>query len=63
MIVNKIYNINYRDVDSAILEIAEDIQKGYTIRAFDFQPGEISYGTRLTEPCISITLYNRQADR
>ena len=63
MVVSKIYNINYRNIDSAILEIADDIRlRNYTIRAFEMKPTEISYHTKLTEPCISITLYNRKAD-
>ena len=64
MVVSKIYNINYKNIDSAILEIADDIRlRNYTITDFEMKPIEAGYHTKLNEPCISVILYNRKADR
>ena len=62
MILQKTYEINFIDIDNAVLEIAEDIKHGYTIRKFEQLPMEFSYAT-VPKAAFSITLKNRKADK
>ena len=63
MTINKIYEINEKDVDSSFLEIAEDIKKGYTLTKLDFLPMEWNIHTCNMKPAIRIILHNRMADK
>ncbi len=62
MILQKTYEINFIDVDSAVLEIAEDIKHGYTIHKIEQLPMELSYAT-VPKAAFSITLKNKKVDR
>jgi hypothetical protein len=62
MVLKKIYEINFIDADSAILEIAEDIKKGYTFDMIEHFPIELSYST-LPKAAFAITLKNKKVDK
>lgn len=62
MILQKRYKINFIDIDSAILEIAEDIKKGYTIDVIEHFPVELSYST-IPKAVFAITLKNKKVDK
>ena len=62
MIIEKTYKINFIDMDSAILEIAEDIKRGYTIHKIEQLPLEFSYAT-VPKAAFSITLKNKKVDK
>ena len=63
MIVEKIYKVNTINIDSAILEIAEDIKKGYTVHSYEKEPLEMKYccSSKIWHPNIIITLHNKEA--
>lgn len=63
MTINKVYEINFIDVDSAILEIAEDIKNGYTLRKIEMLSLALCKDTYSMEPAYRITLHNKAADR
>lgn len=62
MILQKSYEINFIDVDSAILEVAEDIKKGYTIDVVERLPFELSYSEK-PKAAFVVTLKNKKVDR
>ncbi len=61
MILTKTYEINFIDMDSAILEIAEDIKRGYTVHKIKL-PVELSY-SEIPKAALAITLKNKKADK
>lgn len=62
MILQKSYEINFIDVDSAILEIAEDIKNGYTIDVDKRLPFELSYSEK-PKAAFVVTLKNKKVDK
>lgn len=62
MIINKIYEVNYTDMDSVITAMAKDIEEGYTVYRFERPP--LAYCTDSCElrPSAIITLHNKKAD-
>jgi hypothetical protein len=62
MVLQKSYKINFIDIDSAILEIAEDIKKGYTIDIVEQLPFELSYSEK-PKAAFIITLKNKKVDK
>jgi hypothetical protein len=62
MILTKTYEINFIDMDSAILEIAEDIKRGYTIYEIKQLPVELSY-SEIPKAAFAITLKNKKVDK
>ncbi len=63
MILDKIYEINFIDVDSAILEIAEDIKKGYTLREVEMLPLTLCKDCYDLKPAYRITLHNKAVSK
>ena len=49
-------------MDEAILEIAEDIKKGYTFDMIEHFPIELSYST-IPKAAFAITLKNKKVDK
>jgi len=62
MILKKVYEINFIDIDDAILEIAEDIKNGYTIDVIEHFPIELSYSAT-PKAAFAITLKNKKVDK
>jgi len=62
MIINKTYEFNYIDIDSVIISIAEDIQKGFTFKKIERLPLEYCTYARDVRPSIIVTLHNKEAD-
>lgn len=62
MILQKRYEINFIDIDEAILEIAEDIKNDYTIDMIEHFPIELSYSTT-PKAAFAITLKNKKVDK
>ena len=61
MIIQKRYEMNFIDMDGAILEIAEDIKHGYTIDVVERLPFELSYSEK-PKAAFIVTLKNKKAD-
>jgi len=62
MILQKRYEINFIDMDEAILEIAEDIKNDYTIDVIERLPFELSYSEK-PKAAFAITLKNKKVDK
>lgn len=62
MILRKRYEINFIDMDKAILEIAEDIKKGYTFDMIELLPIELSYSIA-PKAAFAIILKNKKVDK
>ena len=63
MILNKIYEVNYIDADSVILEIAEDIKNGYTLKQIEMLSLTHCKDTFSLQPAYRITLHNKMAEK
>lgn len=63
MILDKIYEVNFIDIDSAILEIAEDIKKGYTLREVKMLSLAACKNTYNLSPAYHITLHNKAVEK
>lgn len=65
MVLSKIYEVNFVDIDSAVLEIAEDIKNGYSFYEIERVPiGSYAYCKALElEPSVRITLHNKAAEK
>ena len=62
MIINKIYEVNYANMDSVITAMAKDIEEGYTLYKVEQLPLEVSIGTVNLKPAVIFTLHNKKAD-
>ena len=62
MIINKTYEFNYIDIDSVILNIAKDIDAGFTFYKIERLSMEPCSYTRDLKPSIIVTLHNKKAD-
>jgi len=60
MIITKTFEISSWNCDEDILEIAEDIKKGYTLKQIE-RIGSIKAFWPYKEPDIKITLVNKAA--
>lgn len=63
MILDKIYEVNLIDADSVILEIAEDIKNGYTLRQIEMLSLAVCKDTYDLRPAYRITLHNKRIER
>lgn len=63
MILDKIYEVNLIDADSVILEIAEDIKKGYTLKQIEMLSLAVCKDTYDLRPAYRITLHNKTVER
>lgn len=62
MIINKIYEVNYVDMDSVITAMAKDIEEGYTVHKIERPPLTFCTDTYDLRPSVTITLHNKKAD-
>jgi len=62
MIINKIYEVNYINIDSVIKAMAQDIDNGYTFDKIERLPLEICTHARIRTPFFIITMHNKKAD-
>lgn len=62
MIINKIYEVNYVNMDSVITAMAKDIEEGYTLYKVEQLPFEASIGTINLKPAMVFTMHNKKAD-
>ena len=62
MIVNKIYEVNMKDCDSVILQLADDIKDGYEIQKLEWLEPHITARYYDNEPSYGIHLHLKKAD-
>ena len=62
MIINKIYEVNMKDCDSVILDIAHDIERGFTLEKMERVPCELFVHTYNNSPTLIIKLHNTKTD-
>ena len=62
MIINKIYEVNYVDMDSVITAMAKDIEEGYTVSKFGRPPLTCCVDSCDLRPNAIITMHNKKAD-
>lgn len=62
MIINKIYEVNYVDMDSVITAMAKDIEEGYTVHKIERPPLTCCADSCDLRPSVIITLHNKKAD-
>lgn len=65
MIRRKIYQLNtndcmYGDLDAIVLELAQEIKKGYRIKCIEIKTPPFETEATLKEPNLSITLEGMQ---
>lgn len=63
MVLDKIYEINFVDIDSAVLKIAEDIKKGYTLRQVKMLSLAACKDTYSLSPAYRFTLHNKAVEK
>lgn len=63
MILAKKFDVNFEDIDSVILTLAEEIKKGYKIYNIEHYPFECSINTLNRKPCATITLINKECNK
>ena len=56
MIINKVYICNNYSIDEVILELSEEIKKGYTIKYIQYEPEEISVKGINIKPTMHVYL-------
>ena len=62
MIINKTYEFNYINIDSVILDIAKDIEAGFTFYKIERLPMELCTYAQDLKPSVIVTLHNKKAD-
>ena len=62
MIINKTYEFNYAAIDSVILDLAKDIENGFTVNKIERAPLELCPYARNLKPSYIITLRNKKVD-
>ncbi len=62
MIINKIYEVNYVNMDSVITAIAKDIEEGYTVDKLERPPLAYCADSCDLRPSLIIKLHNKKAD-
>lgn len=63
MIVNKIYEVNTRNLESVVLALAEEIKNGFEIRQIDILDRSISANIQDDKPTYAVHLHNTGVDR
>ena len=63
MIVNKIYEVNTRNLESVILALAEEIKNGFEIKQIDILDRSISANTWDDKPTYAVHLHNTGVDK
>lgn len=63
MTLTKTYEINFIDLDSSFIEIAEDLKHGYTIQQIKQETMELCPYTVSYLPAFTITLRNKKVSR
>ena len=56
MIRSKVFEATTEDLNSVILELADEIKKGYKVQQIERLPFEMSCRHRHFPPCVKITL-------
>ena len=56
MVIEKRISFNFEDIDSVILTLAEEINKGFTVDKMERLPLTLCTKTFYTEPACEITL-------
>ena len=62
MIINKIYEVNMKDCDSVILQLADDIKAGYEIQKLEWLEPHVTARYYDNEPRYAIHLHLKRAD-
>ena len=63
MIVNKIYEVNTRNLESVVLALAEEIKNGFEIKQIDLLNRSANANTWDDKPAYAIHLHNTGVDR
>ena len=63
MIIYKTYEFNYVAIDSVILDIAKDIENGFTVYKIERAPLELCPYAHDLKPSHIITLRNKEVDK
>ena len=63
MIVNKIYEVNTKNLESVILALAEEIKNGFEIKQIDILDRSISANIWDDKPTYAVHLHNTEVDR
>ena len=59
MIISKVFEASTEDLNGVILELAEEIKKGYKVQCIERLPYEMMYREKHLKPCVKITLVNK----
>lgn len=62
MIINKIYEVNTTNLESVILQLADDIRAGYDIEKIDWLEPHITARYYDNEPRYRVHLHLKKAD-
>ena len=62
MIINKKYEINFKNIDEVFVTVAHDIENGFTIDKFEMLDGYMRHSGNIhtNEPSYAIILRNRE---
>lgn len=63
MIIYKTYEFNCMAIDSVILDIAKDIENGFTVYKIERAPLELCPYAHDLKPSHIITLHNKEVDK
>lgn len=62
MITEKIFKFNYAHIEDVILELADEIRKGYKIVKFNRLPFDHEVYSTSYKPCLEVTLIAKESE-
>lgn len=63
MVIEKRIGFNFEDIDSVILTLAEEINKGFTVHSIEQLPFTLSTGIHFTEPACEVRLRKKECKK